>query len=78
MLRAATLTKPDVRAYLDMGTLESGVLVDEDNNGIDDHIDDLRAMRDVMLNQGFVLDEDLKVIVDVTMEVLVADWKANT
>jgi hypothetical protein len=25
-----------------------------------------------------VLDEDLKVVADVTMEVLVADWKANT
>jgi predicted alpha/beta superfamily hydrolase len=61
---AATLEKPDVRAYMDMGTLESGVMVDENNNGIDDSIDDLRAMRDVMLSQGFVLDEDLKVVED--------------
>lgn len=56
--------KPPARVYMDMGTIESGSMVDEDGNGVDDHIDDLRAMRDVMVGQGFVLDEDLMVVED--------------
>jgi predicted alpha/beta superfamily hydrolase len=55
--------KPAVRVYMDMGTLEEGNLVDEDpQNDIDDNIDQLRAMRDELVGQGFVLDTDLKVV----------------
>jgi pullulanase len=43
--------KPASKVYMDMGTLEGG-------------IDDLRAMRDVMVGQGFVLGEDLMVVED--------------
>ena len=57
--------KPAVRVYMDMGTLEEGNVVDEDpDNGIDDYIDQLRAMRDELVSQGFVLDADLKVVED--------------
>ncbi|MFH1502741.1 MAG: alpha/beta hydrolase-fold protein [Candidatus Eisenbacteria bacterium] len=56
--------KPASTVYMDMGTIESGSMVDEDGNGVDDYIDDLRAMRDIMVGQGFVLDEDLMVVED--------------
>lgn len=56
--------KPPAKVYMDMGTIESGSMVDEDGNGVDDNIDDLRAMRDLMVGQGFVLDEDLMVVED--------------
>ena len=56
------MPKPNARVYMDMGTIESGSMVDEDENGIDDNIDDLRAMRDIMVGQGFVLDDDLMVV----------------
>jgi pullulanase len=57
--------RPAVRVYMDMGTLEEGNTVDEDPaNGIDDYIDQLRAMRDELVSQGFVLDADLKVVED--------------
>ena len=46
---AAGQPKPPSTVYMDMGTLEGG-------------IDDLRAMRDVMVGQGFVLDDDLMVV----------------
>lgn len=49
---------------MDMGTIESGSMQDEDSNGVDDSIDDLRAMRDLMVGQGFVLDDDLMVVED--------------
>jgi len=61
---AATRPKPPSDVYMDMGTLESGVMVDEDSNGVDDSIDDLRAMRDLMVSQGFILDQDLLVVED--------------
>ncbi|MFC1572565.1 alpha/beta hydrolase-fold protein [Candidatus Eisenbacteria bacterium] len=61
---AATQTKPPANVYMDMGTLESGVMVDENGNGVDDSIDDLRAMRDLMVSQGFILDQDLMVVED--------------
>jgi predicted alpha/beta superfamily hydrolase len=61
---AAGEPKSAAKVYMDMGTIEAGSLVDEDHNGIDDYIDDLRAMRDLMVGQGFVLDEDLMVVED--------------
>lgn len=57
--------KPDSRLYADMGTLESGSMVDRDGNGIDDSIDNLRALRDRMTTQGFVLGNDLTIVEDV-------------
>jgi predicted alpha/beta superfamily hydrolase len=56
--------KPPAKVYMDMGTIEAGSMVDENHNGIDDYIEDLRAMRDLMVGQGFVLDEDLMVVED--------------
>jgi len=53
-----------VRVYMDMGTREWGSLRDRDHNGVDDAIDDLRAMRRLMLSQGFVEGEDLMVVED--------------
>jgi len=50
------------RFYQDMGTLESGSTTDQDGNGIDDYIDDLRAMRAVALGQGFVDELDFRSI----------------
>ncbi len=61
---AAGLPKPQAKIYMDMGTIEAGYMVDEDGNGVDDYIDDLRAMRDVMVGQGFILDDDLMVVED--------------
>jgi predicted alpha/beta superfamily hydrolase len=61
-MHAQAAGKPAARVYMDMGTLEEDSKVDEDGNGIDDNIDQLRAMRDVMVTQGFVLDMDLKVV----------------
>ncbi len=61
---AAGQPKPPAKVYMDMGTIESGSMQDENNNGVDDSIDDLRAMRDLMVGQGFVLDEDLMVVED--------------
>jgi hypothetical protein len=61
---AAGQPKPISKVYMDMGTIESGAMVDEDENGVDDHIDDLRAMRDVMVGQGFSLGDDLMVVED--------------
>ncbi|MBI5762870.1 MAG: phosphonate ABC transporter ATP-binding protein [Planctomycetes bacterium] len=45
------------RFYQDMGTQESG-FTDQNGNGIDDYIDDLRSLRDVALAQGFVTNVD--------------------
>jgi hypothetical protein len=50
--------------WADMGTLESGSLVDEDGNGIDDFIDDLRLLKDHLIAKGFVEGEDLVVYED--------------
>ena len=46
-------TKPPAKVWMDMGTAEYSTA-----------IDDLRAMRDVMVEQGFVLGQDLKVVED--------------
>ncbi len=61
---AAGQPKPAAKVYLDMGTLEPGHWVDDDGNGVADAIDDLRALRDQMIAQGFVLDDDLMVVED--------------
>jgi pullulanase len=61
---AGGFPKPSAKVYMDMGTIEAGYMVDLDGNGIDDNIDDLRAMRDIMVGQGFVLDVDLMVVED--------------
>ncbi len=50
--------------YVDMGTRESGAFRDTDGNGVDDSIDDLRALRDVLLGQGFTAGADLRVVED--------------
>ncbi|MCC6429127.1 MAG: phosphonate ABC transporter ATP-binding protein [Phycisphaerales bacterium] len=42
------------RFYQDMGTRESGSMTDQNGNGIDDYIEDLRGMRDIAIGQGFV------------------------
>lgn len=56
--------KPAATVYTDMGTRESGVLRDTDGNGVDDSIDDLRALRDLMLAQGFTTGVDLLAVED--------------
>ncbi|MCA9312440.1 MAG: hypothetical protein KDA21_14600 [Phycisphaerales bacterium] len=55
--RPATLS----RLYQDMGTLESGTN-DGDGNGVNDHVDRLRVMRDIALAQGFVEGKDLLIV----------------
>lgn len=47
------------RYYQDMGTQESG-FTDNNGNGIDDYIEDLRAMKTVALSQGFIENDDFK------------------
>jgi pullulanase len=56
--------KPESAIYMDMGTTESGSMIDDDGNGVDDSIDSLRAMRDILVGQGFTLGEDLMVVED--------------
>lgn len=47
--------------YQDMGTLESGTN-DGNGNGVNDHVDRLREMRDIALAQGFVEGDDLLIV----------------
>lgn len=54
--------RPASRIYTDMGTLESGQTQDEDRNGVDDSIDDLRALRSILVEQGFAEGVDLTVV----------------
>jgi predicted alpha/beta superfamily hydrolase len=63
-MHAQAAGKPAARVYMDMGTLEgsTGVVDVDPQNGLDDDVDYLRAMRDVMTMQGFVLDTDLEVV----------------
>ena len=61
---ASAQPKPSSWIYMDMGTLEPGYFLDGDGNGVADAVDELRALRDVMTGQGFVLDEDLMVVED--------------
>lgn len=68
--------KPEkARIYMDMGTMESSSGADENNNGVDDNVDHLRALRDVMTAQGFVLGEDLEVVEDEGGRHTEADWR---
>ena len=50
--------------YMDMGTIESGQVIDENGNGLDDNIDYLRAVRETMVGQGYQPGKDLQVIED--------------
>ncbi|GMV24501.1 MAG: hypothetical protein AMXMBFR58_05320 [Phycisphaerae bacterium] len=54
--------RPDGLAmfYQDMGTREAGGMTDSNGNGIDDYIEDLRAMRAAVLSQGFIENLDFK------------------
>ncbi|MHC5110916.1 MAG: alpha/beta hydrolase-fold protein [Planctomycetota bacterium] len=54
---AQTMPENLSRFYQDMGTNEFG-FIDTNNNGVDDFIDDLRAMRDIALAQGFEENEN--------------------
>lgn len=60
----AARPKPAAKVYTDMGTLEAGTFQDADGNGVDDSIDDLRALRDVLLGQGFSPGTDLLAVED--------------
>jgi len=46
------------RVWIDMGTAEGGG-EDADGNGVNDFVDDLREMRDVLLEKGYRLDDTL-------------------
>jgi predicted alpha/beta superfamily hydrolase len=48
------------RFYQDMGTIENGSTVDSNGNGVDDNIDDLRAVKATALAQGFLENVDFK------------------
>lgn len=60
----ASRERPPARLYVDMGTRERGNLLDGDGNGIDDAIDDLRALREALLRRGFREGADLLVVED--------------
>jgi pullulanase len=62
---------------MDMGTRESGTLQDADQNGVDDAIDRLRALRDVMVDQGFVEGGDLMIVEDEGGQHSEAFWAAR-
>lgn len=59
-----SLAPPDSKIYMDMGTREGGGIIDGDQNGIDDNIDRLRAVRDQLIADGFVPGGDLMVVED--------------
>jgi len=61
---AASRPRPAVRLYVDMGSREEGNLQDGDGNGIDDSLDDLRALREALLRRGFREGDDLLVVED--------------
>ena len=44
---------PNARFYQDMGTIEAGGVTDVNHNGVDDYLEDLRAMAAVARRQGF-------------------------
>lgn len=56
--------RPDVRLYTDMGSRERGNLKDADGNGTDDSIDELRALRQALVQKGFTEGKDLLVVED--------------
>ncbi len=61
---ADSSTFPMVLVYADMGTEEDSGPNDDDGNGIDDNIDQLRRFRDVLLEDGFIAGEDLFIVED--------------
>lgn len=61
---ASSRERPPVRLYVDMGSRERGNLRDLDGNGVDDAIDDLRALRSALLGRGFTEGDDLLVVED--------------
>ncbi len=73
----ASKERPASRVYIDMGTRESESTEDTDGNGVDDHIDDLRALKDALLAQGFVEGEDLLVVEDEGARHNEAYWAAR-
>ncbi len=60
----ASRPHPDVRLYTDMGSREEGNLHDDDGNGVDDLVDDLRELRAALLTGGFTEGRDLRVVED--------------
>lgn len=56
-IAGGALPSPRPRIWLDGGTLESEA--DDNQNGVPDLIDDLRAMRAILLHHGYELDKDL-------------------
>lgn len=60
--RWGAMPKPDCRIWLDSGTLDRPDSVDPQD---DDDLKSTRAMRDVLLEKGFVLGEDMMHIVDI-------------
>ena len=56
--------RPQVCLYVDMGSRERGNLQDADGNGVDDAIDDVRALREMLLRRGFTEGADLRVVED--------------
>lgn len=60
----ASRPRPEVRLYTDMGSREVGNLHDADGNGTDDMIDDLRALRQALIQKGFTEGRDLLVVED--------------
>jgi pullulanase len=63
---AAAATRPDARVWMDMGTAESASA-----------IGDLETMRDAMVQQGFVLDGNLKVVEATGASHNEASWAAR-
>jgi pullulanase len=60
----ASSARPGIRLYVDTGTLEEGRPIDADGNGTDDHVDGLRALRAVLLAEGFREGVDLMTVED--------------
>jgi pullulanase len=60
---AQSSKKPSSRVYMDMGALEAGA-TRSPNGGIPRAIADLRALRDVLIRQGFAEGHDLFVVED--------------
>jgi predicted alpha/beta superfamily hydrolase len=50
------------RFYQDMGTIEEGAPSDDDGDGIDDYIEDVRSMHAICVDKGFVAGLDLLTI----------------
>lgn len=62
--KVAASPSPTAKIYLDMGTLEGGGFDDANRNGIDDHIDDLRRLRDALVARGCLPGRDILMVED--------------